>query len=162
MKADRTLPYQVGPFRKFALLIFLPNLVIALYLLCGYVHQASHWMPHEKLMRPTYLWFLVPWLLLSAAMFLDYFDTRTIFTESQIHHMSAIQNLCQDYNELLQVKQSHRFSGAEHRFTFRDGKSFKLNLLTAKDVDYLISILREKSPHAHIEITLPSITFGKS
>jgi|SRR5580700_10342427 hypothetical protein len=154
MKSELTLPYQIGPLRKVALLIFLPNLVISVYLLYAYYHQASRWMPHEKLMRPTYLWFLFPYLLISLVMFVDCFDTRTVFTESEIHHMSAIQDLRRNYNDLLQVKQAHKFSGPTHRFMFRDGKSFQLNLLTARDVEGIIAVLRKKSPDAHIEITL--------
>ena len=59
------------------------------------------------------------------------------------------------------MKQSHRYSGTEHRFRFRDGSSFRLNLLLV-DIEFLVGILRDKAPGVEIDLVLPFNPFRSS
>lgn len=157
MKSDRTLPYQIGPQRK-AIILFGPSLLIGLYVLYGYYHPTQTWQAHEKLLHHGYAWFFLAWSIVSVAMIANTLVTSTIFSASEIQHVSPIQRLCQSYSHLESVKQSHRYSGAYHRFRFRDGSSFQLNLLLV-DIAFLFAILREKASGAEIDITLPHNPF---
>jgi len=147
------MPYHIG-IHWFEVVLFSTGILILVPILIGGFRQErpGSQFHHGLANRTTgYLWVDLLFLLLILLIFVRDIFRRVIFSDTEIEYHFFWVHRRYRYFDLESIRPVSK-RNLTARFTFRDGSEFKYPLASF-DADYLLEILKERSPSVRAELT---------
>jgi hypothetical protein len=144
LRRTRRLPYivTIHPFQVF--------LYLSVILIGSYAFSGGEFEEVRGVRHPLVAWLSLICLVSTALVFLTAISKRVTFSDDNIEYRFFWIRRPYRYEDLKTIRPVSAYNRTA-QFIFRDGKRFKV-ALAYYDADYLLSILKDRSPSVISEL----------